>query len=221
MSEATAWDLAFDGAGLVTVVVQSRFGGEVRMVAHANREAVELTLSTGLAHFFSRSRQSLWKKGESSGNTLAVAEVWVDCDRDALIYLADARGPSCHTGERTCFFERLAGATEGHAGPTLFRLGRTLEARRDAGSEEKSYTRKLLNAGPPKIADKVREEASELAVALTEESDERVVSEAADVLYHVMVGLLARGLTLEDVERELARRFGTSGIDEKASRHDP
>jgi phosphoribosyl-ATP pyrophosphohydrolase/phosphoribosyl-AMP cyclohydrolase len=210
--------LAWSEAGLVTVVVQSRYGGEIRMVAHANREAVEKTLSTGIAHFFSRSRKSLWKKGETSGNTIAVAEVWVDCDRDALVYLADPHGPSCHTGERTCFFERLHGDADGHAGPTLFRLGRTLEARRDEGEAAKSYTKKLLDEGPPKIADKVREEADELARALTNESDERVVSEAADVLYHVMVGLLARGLTLEDVERELARRFGTSGIEEKASR---
>jgi phosphoribosyl-ATP pyrophosphohydrolase/phosphoribosyl-AMP cyclohydrolase len=217
-AEKSPADLAWNEAGLVTVVVQSRFGGEIRMVAHANREAVDETLSTGIAHFFSRSRKSLWKKGETSGNTIAVAEVWVDCDRDALVYLADPHGPSCHTGEQTCFFERLDAGGEGHAGPTLFRLGRTLEARRDEGEASQSYTKKLLDAGPPKIAEKVREEADELAGALTDESDERVVSEAADVLYHVMVGLLARGLTLEDVARELARRFGTSGIEEKASR---
>ncbi len=148
-----------------------------------------------------------------------MAEVWVDCDRDALVYLAEPHGPSCHTGEETCFFERLEGhGEEGHAGPTLFRLGRTLAARASEGDASTSYTKKLLTKGPPEIAEKVREEADELATALTDESDERVVSEAADVLYHVMVGLLARGLSLEDVERELARRFGTSGIEEKRSR---
>jgi len=210
--------LTWGADGLVTVVVQARFGGEVRMVAHANAEAVDKTQKTGEAHFFSRSRQSLWRKGESSGNTIAVSEIWVDCDRDALIYLAEPRGPSCHTGERTCFFSRLDGEATGHAGPTLFRLGQTLEARKADADAKKSYTRKLLEGGPSKIADKVREEASELAEALTDESSERVVSEAADVLYHVMVGLLARGLGLADVEGELGRRFGISGIDEKASR---
>jgi phosphoribosyl-ATP pyrophosphohydrolase/phosphoribosyl-AMP cyclohydrolase len=214
-----AIDLAWNDGGLVTVVVQSRFGGEVRMVAHADREAVAATVSTGEAHFFSRSRQRLWKKGESSGNTIAVAEVWVDCDRDSLIYLAEARGPSCHTGEATCFFARLGGGdADGLAGPTLFRLGRTLEARRAETDSTESYTRKLLDSGPATIADKICEEGGELANALTDESDARVVSEAADVLYHVMVGLLSRGLTLVDVERELDRRFGVSGIDEKASR---
>lgn len=215
--------LEWNAAGLVTVVVQDRHTGEVRMLAHANREAVAKTLETGEGHFWSRSRESLWRKGESSGNTLAVHEVWADCDADALVYLVDATGPSCHTGRRACFYRRLDDEGVAHepagldASPTLVRLADTLMARQGEGAK-KSYTRSLLDKGAPKIGDKLREEAGELADAIADETDERVVSEAADVLYHLMVGLLHRGVDLRDVEVELARRFGVSGHDERASR---
>ena len=204
--------------GLVTVVVQDRNSGEVRMVAHANREAVAHTLETGLATFYSRSREALWTKGETSGNRIRVHEIWADCDGDALIYLGEPQGPSCHTGSASCFFSRLDEAAEGRgAQPTLSKLFETLKARRDAG-EARSYTRTLLDGGATKIGAKIREEAAELAEALVGETDDRVVSEAADVLYHLYVGLLDRGLSPEDVVRELGRRFGRSGLDEKASR---
>ena len=211
--------MKFDAAGLVTVVVQDRASGEVRMVAHANEAALLRTLETRQATFFSRSRGELWRKGESSGNTMEVHEVWVDCDGDAVVYLVDPTGPSCHTGRRTCFFRKLDRDEESarHADPVLVRLWDELEARRDA-TAEKSYTKSLLDAGAAKIGAKLREEADELARAIDGESDERVVSEAADVLYHAMVGLLSRGVLLRDVEIELARRFGVSGHDEKASR---
>jgi len=215
-------DLKWDQNGLVTVVVQDAWTGEVRMLAHANREAVNATFETGFAHFFSRSRQRLWCKGESSGHKLKVHNVWVDCDGDALIYLADAEGPSCHTLRETCFFTRLDGsnATEDpkrHAVSALPALWQELVSRRDA-SAEKSYTRSLLDAGPAKICAKIVEEADELSRAIQGEDDTRVVSEAADVMYHMLVGLLARGLSLRDVEKELARRSGVSGLAEKAAR---
>jgi len=215
-------ELKWDAAGLVTVVVQDRLSGEVRMVAHANEEAVRATLESGQATFWSRSRGELWRKGETSGNTMAVHEVWADCDGAALVYLVEPAGPSCHTGERTCFFRRVTGdgaleEAEGHAEPVLVRLWGELE-RRKASTGDKSYTKSLLEKGVGKIGEKVREEADELARALGDESDERVVSEAGDVLYHALVGLLARGVSLRDVEAELARRFGTSGHEEKASR---
>jgi phosphoribosyl-ATP pyrophosphohydrolase/phosphoribosyl-AMP cyclohydrolase len=210
--------LKYDAQGLVTVVVQERLGGEVRMVAHASREALEATLRTGNATFWSRSRGALWVKGETSGHHLRVREVWLDCDRDAALYLADPEGPSCHTGAETCFFDRVAGPPAGEsAAPLLVRLERALAARASA-TADKSYTKSLLVAGATKIAAKVREEGDELARALEAETDEQVVKESADVLYHLMVGLLHRGLALRDVEAELARRFGVSGHDEKASR---
>ena len=214
-----------DAAGLVTIVVQDRHTGLVRMVAHANEQALAATLESGYAHFFSRSRNKLWKKGEESGNLLRVLEVWADCDADCLVYLADPAGPSCHTGREVCFFRRvqadgsLVDEPSQLASPTFPRLVQELEARRDA-SAQKSYTRSLLDKGVSKIAEKVREEADELARALESESDERVVSESGDLLYHMLVGLLARKLSLRDVQVEIARRFGTSGHDEKASRSD-
>ena len=221
--------LKADAAGLVTVVAQDIASGEIRMVAHANREAVDATLATHEAHFFSRSRNSLWKKGESSGNVLRVREVWVDCDRDALLYLVEPNGPSCHTGAESCFFERIdvasdpgraatADAAKPVARPTLALLQHELEARK-SGTSAKSYTRSLLDGGAPKIGAKVIEEADEFVRAMTNETDDRVVGEAADVLYHVMVGLVSRGLSIRDVELELQKRFGVSGHVEKASRN--
>lgn len=210
--------LKLDGDGLVTVVAQDRASGEIRMVAHANEEALRRTAETGLAHFYSRSRGRLWKKGEESGNTLAVSAIWLDCDADAVIYQVAPSGPTCHTGAPSCFFVRAHGRGEAaRALPVLPELEAVLEARRGAEAG-RSYTRSLLEGGAERIGAKIREEAGELADAIAGETDERVVSEAADLLYHAMVGLLARGLSLRDVEHALATRFGVSGHDEKASR---
>lgn len=212
-------ELKWDAAGLVTVVVQDQHRGDIRMVAHADRAALERTLATGEGHFYSRSRGRPWRKGEESGNILRVKEVWRDCDGDAVLYLVDPVGPSCHTGERSCFFSRLdAESPAGLRGePTLVRFEDALEARRSATSE-KSYTRSLLEKGAPAVNAKIVEEAGELSAAIAGEGDDRVDSEAADVLYHVVVGLLLRGRHLRDVLVELARRFGTSGHAEKAAR---
>ena len=208
-----------DANGLITVVAQDRATGEIRMVAHANEEALRLSAETGLAHFYSRSRQRLWKKGEESGNTLAVSAIWLDCDGDAAVYLVSPAGPTCHTGAPTCFFRRAhPDASEAErALPIFAELEQVLEHRRraDAG---KSYTRSLLEGGAARIGAKLREEADELARAIADEPDERVVAEAADLVYHLMVGLLARGVSIADVQRELGARFGVSGHDEKANR---
>jgi phosphoribosyl-AMP cyclohydrolase / phosphoribosyl-ATP pyrophosphohydrolase len=216
-------DLKWDATGLVTVAVQDRHTGELRMIGHANLEAVRLTLETGQAHFFSRSRATLWRKGETSGHTVAVHEVWADCDGDALVYLADPHGPTCHTGRPTCCFRRLRTTGEvteeedSRASPTLVRLWDMLQERRRATAEA-SYTRSLLERGAEHIGSKVREEADELARAVAEEGNDRVVSEAADLLYHLCVAILSRDVDLRAVEHELARRFGRSGHEEKASR---
>lgn len=214
--------LNYSSSGLVPVIAQDAETGEIRMVAYANEIAIEKTLETGLAHFFSRSRGELWLKGETSGNTLAVRSIWVDCDGDTLIYMVDPAGPSCHTGAETCFFRRLDADgnlvdAAGDGAPTLLRLERTLEARKASDSDE-SYTKSLLDRGATKIDEKLREESEELGQALINESDERVASEAADVIYHLLVGLVLRKVSLRDLLSELSRRFGTSGHDEKASR---
>jgi phosphoribosyl-ATP pyrophosphohydrolase/phosphoribosyl-AMP cyclohydrolase len=217
-------ELKFDEAGLLPAVVQDRLTGEVRMVGYMNREAIARTLETGRATFFSRSRRTLWEKGESSGHTLQVRELFVDCDADTVLVLADPVGPSCHTGQPSCFFRRLDGrGIRDEALPAsvfLQQLEREIEARKQS-SGEKSYTKSLLDAGVSRIGDKVREEAGEFAAALASETDDRVASEAADVVYHMLVGLASRGLSVRDVMAVLAKRAGTSGHAEKASRQKP
>jgi phosphoribosyl-ATP pyrophosphohydrolase/phosphoribosyl-AMP cyclohydrolase len=210
----------YDERGLVPCIVQDAERGAVLMLAWMNAEALRLTRETGVVHFWSRSRQALWKKGETSGNTLALVELRIDCDTDAILVRATPAGPTCHTGATTCFFHRDDGPDDDGvpAVTILEQLDRTLQARRDSSTGETSYTKSLLDKGMPKILEKIAEESGELAAELPAGSDERVVSETADLLFHVMVGLTARGIPVERVLAELARRFGTSGHTEKASR---
>jgi phosphoribosyl-ATP pyrophosphohydrolase/phosphoribosyl-AMP cyclohydrolase len=214
--------LKFNEQGLIVAVAQDRFDGQVRMVAWMNREALEHTLASGNATFFSRSRGSLWVKGETSGHVLKVHSVTADCDADTLLLLVEPAGPSCHTGRPSCFFQRGTSAGElveqpFEAEPFLGELERTIRERQ-LSTAEKSYTRSLLDGGVPKISGKITEEAAELIAALANESDDRVLSEAADLLFHMLVGLRARGLDLHAVTAKLAARSGTSGHAEKASR---
>ena len=215
-------DLAFGESGLLPAVVQDRLTGQVRMVGYMSRESLAATLRTGRATFFSRSRNELWEKGQSSGNTLRVVSLHADCDADTILVLAEPTGPTCHTGTPSCFFRRIgedgALTDEARSAATFLEdLEREIEARKQSVGT-KSYTRHLLDGGAERIGAKIREEADELARALESESDERVASEAADVLYHAMVGLASRGIALRDVIAKLAARAGTSGHDEKARR---
>lgn len=217
MPDVETVEIRYDGASLVAVVAQDHLTGEVRMVAYANAEAVDKTLATGLATFYSRSRGALWTKGETSGNAMRVVRVLVDCDADCLLYLVEPAGPSCHTGAPTCFFRTLDGVEAVASTTLLARLEATIEARK-AATAEASYVKSLFSKGPAAIGDKVREEAAELAHAITSEEDARVIGEAADVLFHVMVALASRGVAMRAVLAELARRAGTSGHDEKRAR---
>jgi phosphoribosyl-ATP pyrophosphohydrolase/phosphoribosyl-AMP cyclohydrolase len=214
----------FDRDGLVTVVAQDRGSGVIRMVAWANAEALHHTGATGKATFWSRSRKALWQKGETSGHPLHVREIRLDCDGDAILYLVDAEGPSCHTGRTSCFFRvaEASGLAEDdgppeHAAAIVPRLAGVIRERRSQ-APEKSYVASLLHEGLPKINAKITEEAREVTEALVEGDRGHVAHEAADVLFHVMVGLEAAGVPVEDVLAELRRRFGTSGHVEKASR---
>lgn len=210
----------FDEAGLVPCIVQDADRGAVLMMAWMNAEALELTRATGIVHFWSRSRGTLWKKGETSGNTLALVELRGDCDRDCLLARVRAAGPACHTGTPTCFFDHDDGSTDdGIGAPTVLeRLDATLIARRDSATAEKSYTKSLLAAGVAKIVSKIIEEAGELNVELLAGPDDKVIYEAADLLFHLMVGLTARGIPFTKIQAELARREGVSGHTEKMSR---
>ncbi len=175
---------------LRAAIIQDDATGRVLMLGWMDEEALSLTRSSGLVHFFSRSRQKLWRKGESSGNELRVVEVTLDCDEDAVLVRATPSGPICHDGTTSCFT------------PWLWR--RILQ-REDAGSSD-SYVVSLLRDGTPRVAQKVGEEAVELVVAALAEEDERVVSEAADLWFHTLVLLRSRGLDPAAVEDELRRR---------------
>jgi len=190
-------DVRFGEDGLVPVVAQNALSGEVLMVAYADRDALTRTRDTGDAHYHSRSRGTLWRKGETSGHTQRVVDVRIDCDGDAVLYLVRQTGPACHTGTPTCF-----GAP---AAPMLARLADTIADRartRPAGS----YTAKLLAEGPAAAARKVGEEAVETVVAAGSETPDRLASEAADLLYHLLVLLEAKQLPVERVLEELERR---------------
>ena len=198
-------DIAFDERGLVPCIVQDWETGEVLTLAYMNAESLRLTRQTGEIHFYSRSRQELWHKGATSGNTQTVKAIRYDCDADALLALVQPAGPACHTGERSCFHRgELTPAAPYETLPTL---ERTI-AERAATRPEGSYTARLLD-DPEYAGAKVREEAEEVARAAREESDERVAEEAADVLYHLAVLLRGRGLSIAEAERVLdGRRAG-------------
>jgi phosphoribosyl-ATP pyrophosphohydrolase/phosphoribosyl-AMP cyclohydrolase len=191
------------------------------MVAWVNAEALQHTLATGKATFYSRSRQRLWTKGETSGNFLRVLSVHADCDLDTLLLRVEPAGPSCHTGAPTCFFQALSAdglqPSEQPAATFLGTLEREL-AVRQLSTSQKSYTKSLLEKGVSAVGAKIDEEAKELIAALEGETDERVASEAADLVYHLLVGLRARGIPWARVIEVLAARAGQSGHVEKASR---
>lgn len=194
-------DLQWDATGLLPVVAQDAASGAVLMLAWANLTAVATTLSSGEAHFFSRSRQELWRKGQSSGNVLTVIEVLADCDRDSLLYRVLPAGPACHTGTRSCFEPNAA----------TFELGwlyQVLAERRHAAPTE-SYTARLLASGRARIAQKVGEEAVETVIAALSDSDDSLIGEASDLLYHLWVLLLDRGITPSQLaERLVSRHHG-------------
>ena len=185
--------IRFDDQGLVPCVMQDAGTGEVLTLAYMNEEALARTRETGEVHFWSRSRNELWKKGETSGNVMRLRALRYDCDEDALLALVEPAGPACHTGERTCFHR---GDMDPQPGEALATLERTIEDRRRADPAS-SYTATLLTR-QERIGEKVREEASEVAKAAQSESDDRLAEEAADVLYHLSVLMASRGLTLRD-----------------------
>jgi len=198
--------IRFDDAGLVPCVAQDWRSGEVLTVAFMSAESLRLTRETREVHFWSRSREEIWRKGETSGNVLRLRQLRYDCDADAVVALVEPTGPACHTGERSCFHRDLESdeRPDPAAHEALAALERTLE-QRQRELPEGSYTAELL-ADPARIGEKVREEADEVARAAAGESDARVAEEAADVLYHLAVLLRSRDLPLTRVMETLNER---------------
>ena len=216
--------LKFDAQGLIPAVVQDWRDGSVLMVAFMNQEAVQKTLESKTAHFWSRSRQRLWKKGETSGHALLVKDLFVDCDRDTLLVKAEPVGPTCHTGAPSCFFSRVEQAdangpsTPDAKGGILERIAGVIQDRR-AHPRPDSYVSKLLQGDPDRILKKVVEEAGEVVLGAKNGKREEIIHEAADLIFHTLVVLGAYDISLDDIYRELANRHGKSGLRTEGEEH--
>jgi phosphoribosyl-ATP pyrophosphohydrolase/phosphoribosyl-AMP cyclohydrolase len=209
MSKPSTETLRFDERGLIPAVVQDAETGSVLMLAYMNRESLALTLETGQTYFWSRSRNEIWHKGETSGNIQEVGSIWYDCDADALLVKVKQKGQACHTGKHSCFFSSLGeeGEVTAGLGETMGRLARVIH-QRNVERPENSYTVKLLNGGIDRILKKVGEEAGEVVIAAKNHRPEEISWEVADLLYHLLVMLEAEGVSLPLVAEELEKREG-------------
>ena len=213
------------GDGVIPVIVQSSDTKEVLMLAYMNKEALELTLQTNFAHYFSRSKQRLWKKGESSGHTQEVQDILFDCDQDTILLHVKQNGVACHTGRESCFFTNLKNGDitqevqvdTSAAYGVIDTLYHTLQERKHEPMES-SYTSKLINGDENSLLKKIVEEAGEFTFAVKDKDESEMIYEAADITYHVLVALAKYNISPDRVKQELARRFGMSGIEEKNSR---
>ena len=210
---------------LLPVIVQDSTTSEVLMMAYMNREALELSLSTRIAHYFSRSKQRLWQKGETSGHLQHIQRFLLDCDNDTLLIMVQQEGVACHTGRKSCFFtdiesEQTVSEPQIDTAATygiIDELYHTILARKNADPET-SWTAKLLSKGDNAILKKVVEEAGEFSFAIKDNDEDEIIYECADLVYHVLVALGHKNISPDRVKQELARRFGMSGIAEKNAR---
>ena len=216
--------LVFNEDGLIPAVIQDWRDGTVLMVGYMNQQAITHTISTKFVHFWSRSRRTLWKKGELSGHVLMVKDLLIDCDRDTILVKAEPAGPTCHTGSRTCFFSRLdekgaamPSSSDDAAGGILERIYQTILDRK-AAPQPGSYVSKLLEGGADRILKKVAEEAGEVMLAAKNNNRAEITYEAADLLFHVLLVLGYHGITINDVWAELAGRYGKSGTHSTSSK---
>ena len=211
-------EFAFDKQGLIPAVVQDWLDGTVLMLGYMNEDAIAKTLTTKSVHFWSRSRNRLWEKGETSGHKLTVKQLFVDCDRDTILVKAQAMGPTCHTGERACFFTKYdeqgigtLGKTQESFGGILEGVMRTIRERR-TNPRAGSYTTKLFEGGHDTVLKKVAEEAGEVLIAAKGGKREEIVYEVADLLFHTLMVLGYHDITLQEVYEELGKRFGKAGL---------
>lgn len=193
--------------GLIPTVVQSYITKEVLMLAYMNEESYRRSLESGFVTFYSRSRNSIWVKGETSGNFLIIKNISIDCDLDTILIQAEPKGPSCHTGSDTCFFNEVLNENKNnhHQLFSLQRLEEIIQARKIEGSSS-SYTNSLFKMGINKITQKVGEEANEVVIAALAESNDKLLEESADLIFHFLVLLNEKGLSLKDVEKVLCKR---------------
>ncbi len=215
----------WEKSSLLPVIVQDVTNNEVLMMAYMDKEALKLSLSTKIAHYFSRSKQRIWKKGESSGHIQKIDSFYIDCDNDTLLIKVTQEGVACHTGRRSCFFTELeSGETNSDVKVSseamygvIDTLYHTIQERKHANPKS-SWTAKLFSKGDNTILKKVIEEAGEFSFAYKDDDEHEMVYEAADLTYHMLVALAAKNISPDRIKQELARRFDMSGIEEKNSR---
>ena len=223
-----SFKIDWDKNPLIPVIVQDIDTNEVLMLAYMNKEAYEKTLSTGFAHYYSRSREKLWKKGETSGNVQEVKEMLLDCDSDTILLKVKQKGPACHTGRYSCFYKDIKeGKTtlEPIKSPQemyeniIDSLYHIIQEKKEADPNI-SWTAKLFSKGENSILKKVIEEAGEFCFAIKDDKKDEIIYECADLVYHSLVALAYKNISPELIRQELKRRFGKSGIEEKKSRKD-
>ena len=214
----------WDKTPLIPVIAQDYENGEILMLAYTNKEAFELTLKTKIAHYYSRSRKKLWKKGEQSGHTQEVQEIYLDCDSDTVLLKVKQNGVACHTGRYSCFFNRVDKTEDLPPVQTTidsYSISDTLYhviAERKNADPKKSYVASLFKKGENSILKKVAEEASEFCFAIKDKDEKEIIYEAADLAFHTLVALGFADVNPDLVKQELKRRFGQSGIEEKNNR---
>lgn len=213
--------------GIIPVITQDYETNEVLMLAYMNKEALQLTLESGFAHYFSRSKQRLWKKGESSNHTQEVKSIRVDCDNDTLLLKVHQNGVACHTGRRSCFFTDIQTGEKTSdvqidttsAYGVIDTLYHTIQDRKN-DDPSKSYTAKLLQGKQNSMLKKIVEEAGEFTFAVKDNDIDEMIYEGADLMYHCLVAMASKNVSPDRIKQELSRRFGLSGIEEKNSRTD-
>ncbi|MFV9568255.1 bifunctional phosphoribosyl-AMP cyclohydrolase/phosphoribosyl-ATP diphosphatase HisIE [Thermoanaerobacter mathranii] len=198
--------LKFDEKGLIPTIVQDYNTKQVLMLAYMNEESLKLSLEKGETYFFSRSRKKIWHKGETSGNTQKIKNIFYDCDGDALLIEVEPKGPACHTGNVSCFYRSFLGEVKNYDMEILKKLYERVKDRK-TNPVEGSYTNYLFEKGIDKILKKIGEETTEVVIASKNDSREEIVYEVSDLLYHLIVLLVDKGIKLEDVYSELGRRY--------------
>ena len=212
---------------LIPVITQDSKTNEVLMLAYMNKEALELTIKTNFAHYYSRSKQRIWKKGESSNHLQEIVDILIDCDNDTILLKVNQEGVACHTGRKSCFFTKLntneiisdVEINTSNAYGIIDTLYHTIQEKKN-DDPSKSYTAKLLQGKQNSMLKKIVEESGEFTFAIKDNDEQEIIYEAADITYHVLVALASKNISPDRVKQELARRFGISGIEEKNSRID-
>ena len=208
MDKSILEKIKFNSEGLVPVITQSYYTGKVLMQAYANREAIEKTIETGFATYYSRSRKQLWVKGETSGNKQKVVKIKIDCDGDSILYLVKDYGVACHTGEESCFYRNIEMKKEEKPDPyEIFHALYQKLTQRKIERPEGSYVASLFEKGSDKIIQKVGEEAIETVIALKNKNREEIIYEASDLIFHLIVALVDAGVKIEELQEELLGRY--------------